>query len=358
MNITFLLGRRDSPTDGVDDYSNRLAEALEDRGHCIQVSRVAWHKKGRLFALRELPEALELASSDWILMQFTHLMWSRRGFPLIALLFARVARRTGSRVAVTIHDPLAFPGIRWRDAGRRWMQYLVMRALVRTVDHVFVTLPPDGLPWLKASRRAAVTYLPVGTNITPYKEMNRAALSRNGVFTIAVFGISSDREVEEIAEVTNAVVRDLGALSIVMFGRGSSEAAPLLQQLTEESDTSLAVRGLTSVENISSCLSRADALLVLRGTISTRRGTVIAAIAHGLPVVGYKGGDTGWPITEAGLVLGTVGDTRYLSKRLIEMAQDPSLHCSLREQNLAAFKKHFAWDRLAATVEGSLRCHR
>jgi len=233
-----------------------------------------------------------------------------------------------------------------------------MKELVRTADHVFVTLPPDGLPWLKHSLRETVTYVPVGSNIPPFME-EPSASSEDHIFTIAVFGVGfGGREIGEIAEVTRAVSEGLGALAVLLLGRGSLEAAPLLRKLAGESPISFWVGGLASVEDISNCLARADALLFLRGEVSTRRGTAIAAIAHGLPVVGYGGRDTRWPITEAGLILGSVGDPAYLAKRLIELAQDPSLRGSLRDLNRAAYRNYFSWDRIAATVEESLLCDR
>ena len=357
MNVAILLGRQDIPSDGVEDYSCSLAEALSELGHSVQLFRVPWHSMGFWGAIKQLPSELSSSPRDWILMQFTHLMWSRRGFSLIAIAVAKLARRSGSRVAVTMHDPVAFPGGRRRDAVRRWIQNLIMKELVRTADHVFVTLPPDALPWLKHSSLATLTYVPVGSNIPP-STVEQSAWGENQVFTIAVFGVGSGRrEIEEIAEVTRAVAEELGALAVVLLGRGSSEAAPVFRKLIGESAISLLVKGLAPVEDISSCLNRADALLFLRGEVSTRRGTAIAAIAHGLPVVGYRGRDTRWPITEAGLILGSVGDTTCLTKGLIELAQDPSLRGSLRDRNRVAYANYFSWDRIGATVEESLLCH-
>jgi glycosyltransferase involved in cell wall biosynthesis len=203
-----------------------------------------------------------------------------------------------------------------------------------------------------------VTYVPVGSNIPPLA-VEPSGSSEDKVFTIAVFGVGSGgMEIREIADVARAVAEELGTLIVALLGRGSSEAGPLLRNLTGESAISLLVKGVTSVEGISTCLTRADALLFVRGEVSTRRGTVIAAIAHGLPVVGYGGRDSSWPITEAGLILGSVGDPAYLAKRLIELARDPSLSSSLRDRNRAAYRNYFSWDRIATTVEESLLCHR
>ena len=50
-------------------------------------------------------------------------------------------------------------------------------------------------------------------------------------------------------------------------------------------------------------LTVSDVLLFVRGHISTRRGSAIAGIACGLPVIAFEGPETAAPITEAGLAL-------------------------------------------------------
>ena len=41
-----LLGRRDEPTDGVEEYCGYLSRALHGRGIALEIARVPWASMG------------------------------------------------------------------------------------------------------------------------------------------------------------------------------------------------------------------------------------------------------------------------------------------------------------------------
>lgn len=49
-----LLGRRDEPTDGVEDYCHMLRNAAARRGLSFEIARVRWATKGWRYALADL----------------------------------------------------------------------------------------------------------------------------------------------------------------------------------------------------------------------------------------------------------------------------------------------------------------
>jgi glycosyltransferase involved in cell wall biosynthesis len=91
----------------------------------------------------------------------------------------------------------------------------------------------------------------------------------------------------------------------------------------------------------------ADALLCVRGHLSTRRTTGIAGIACGLPVIGYEGGETGYPMTEAGAVLVPDGDREALARALARVLVEEDLWRTLHQRNLSAHERFFSWDAIA-----------
>jgi glycosyltransferase involved in cell wall biosynthesis len=96
-------------------------------------------------------------------------------------------------------------------------------------------------------------------------------------------------------------------------------------------------------------------LLFVRGEISTRRGSAIAGIACGLPVVAFAGAETAPPITEAGLALykrETPGDH---SRVLTQVLRDAEYRASLSARSRAAQKEHFSWSAIAARYAELLR---
>jgi hypothetical protein len=52
--IIALLGRRDMPTDAVEEYCRYLGAALHEHGYSMELERVPWPERGWNTAIREL----------------------------------------------------------------------------------------------------------------------------------------------------------------------------------------------------------------------------------------------------------------------------------------------------------------
>jgi hypothetical protein len=358
MRVWLLLGRRDMPTDGVEDYCERLAGALERRGHNAAVVRVPWIERGWLASLKGMCMDLATDQVEWVIMQFTHLMWSRRGFPIRALAAAAATRLSGKKLCVLIHDPSGFPGRRPRDRARRLVQHAVMRALMSVAHQGVVTVAHKGVPWVGVEGKHIPMAIPVGSNILPTVS-SRDKHCEGCLFTISVFGVTegSQCEAREIAEVARRVAAELGAVRLLLFGRGVEVAAPWVKEMVGRK-VFVDANGLMRSDKISDLLRRSDALLFVRGVVSSRRGTVVAAIAHGLPVVGYQGEETGHPGTEAGVALVRQDDTAGLVRELVRIASEPGWAKELQRRSVDAYEQYFSWDRIAALFEQALSCPR
>jgi glycosyltransferase involved in cell wall biosynthesis len=101
-------------------------------------------------------------------------------------------------------------------------------------------------------------------------------------------------------------------------------------------------------------LKRADVLLFVRGQISSRRGSAIAGIACGLPVVCYEGPETGWPITEAGILSVPLGDREALSEALERVLSNNELRSALCQRSRRAQEQYFSWSAIAARYAEAL----
>jgi hypothetical protein len=67
LRLLILLGRRDRPTDALEDYSRCLRHALVDRGHDVELWRVGWAQRGW--------SLLILGTSPWL---YRHRRFYRR----------------------------------------------------------------------------------------------------------------------------------------------------------------------------------------------------------------------------------------------------------------------------------------
>src|SRR5207245_4329352 len=90
-----------------------------------------WLELGWTKALEEWSEHLAESNATWVLIQYTALAWSRRGFPMEVPRLFRLAKKQGARRAIVFHDAAAYEGRRFVDRIRRATQLFVMRRLDR-----------------------------------------------------------------------------------------------------------------------------------------------------------------------------------------------------------------------------------
>src|SRR5919198_5223218 len=162
--VTALLGRRDAPTDGGEDYCTWLGRALTTRGRCLNQVRVPWQEKGWLRALRWLWRERAGGRQRWVLVQYTAMSWSRRGFPFGLLAVLTVLQCRSCRVAVVFHDSSGFPGHRWIDYVRRACQHWIMRIVCRLAARTIHNVPVNCVSWLRPGAPHA-SFIPIGANV-------------------------------------------------------------------------------------------------------------------------------------------------------------------------------------------------
>ena len=346
MRITLLLGAEDHPTDGVRDFADRLAAALCERGTETSIRRLPWE----LVGWREAFKQLGSMEADVVLLQYTHLAWSRRGFPVGAVRVLRAIERAGARAGVVLHDPSPFSGTRARDRVRTSVQRWTVRRLARACSPVFSTLEPQVAPVLDGVRPFPV-FVPAGSNVPGVEVFP----NDDGVFRVAVFSIT-ERDAAEARHVASIVARFAELISspveLIVFGRGAPEAEGVLREALHT--VPLRVMGVIPAEKIASILSGSDAMLFVRGPASSRRGSIVAAIANGLPVVVPNGPETGPAIRAAGVVFYRPGDPNDAADALLRLAKDPGFAETMRARQQQAFDRTFSWPRIAETIEAAL----
>ena len=351
--LVMLFGRRDQPTDAVRDYANFLSSALRGYGISSENSEINWYENSWLSALAKLWKQGRDWRGRWVVFHYTALMWSRRGFPLAVPLVLKILKLRACRTVVVFHDVYAVAGPRWIDRFRLSLQKRIMRHLSRKAYRVILPVPPHSVSWLQ-EQKAPAEFIPVGANVSSLDELAREGFVpvHNAIPTVAIFGIptwpsAQKREVEAIVQAVRKASAHTGELQLLVLGRGAKEAESLLRTGLSGTPVSLRVDGLRNSREISTALSCCDALLFARGAFSSRRGSGVAAIACGLPIVAYQGRETGYPLTEAGILFVPQDDADALGKELARVLLDRELRVTLGERNLKIFREWFSWDRIA-----------
>jgi glycosyltransferase involved in cell wall biosynthesis len=348
-----LLGRADVPTDALEDYCNWLKRAIERQDQRMEIARVPWATGGWLRGLGWVWREAKNWRGKWILLQYTALGWSRRGFPVGAALVLWIARHRGAKCAVVFHDALPYSGPRWIDRFRRTVQVCVMRRLYHISLRSIMTVPIEKITWLPVNKTKA-QFIPIAANLsgTFVSSAERNSVrDENSPKTVAIFGVTGApqllQEIQFIAQVIRQAGLKLKTLRLLVLGRNAEESEAPLRTALAGMDVTLVVYGVLPADEIERKLSEADVLLFVRGGISSRRGSALAGIACGLPVVAFQGAETGPPVTDAGVMLSAENDRGALADNLVRVLSDDALRNDLRKRSLDAREKYFSWDVIA-----------
>jgi glycosyltransferase involved in cell wall biosynthesis len=354
--VVALLGKLETPTDGVQDYCHWLGIALARTGWEMDSAYLPW-PKGWLGAFAWLWRESKNWKGRWVCLQYTAFSWSRTGFSIGLVAALLVLRKRGARCAVVLHDPGPCAGNRWIDKLRRSVQVPVLKMAYHLADRSIFTINLAKATWLNGKRDKAI-FIPVGANLPGTTPIPPAREVPKDVKEISVFcftgGPHARCEAEDIAYAVRQASRRAGPLRVVVLGRHADLGEGPLREALAGSGVEVEVHGVLPAEAIEQRLSRTDVQIFVRGGISTRRGSAIAGIACGLPVVSYAWRETGPPVTDAGVVLVPSGDREALAEGLTRVLADDLFREQLRQRSLQAREKHFSWDAIAAQFRSAL----
>ena len=357
-SLIALLGKLETPTDGVEDYCHWLGGALAKSGWQLQRSYLPW-PRGWFAALGWLWRESKSWQGRWVCVQYTAFSWSRSGFPVGLLAALWILRRRGARCALVLHDPGPCSGDRWIDRLRRAVQVPVLKFAYRWSERSIFTVELTKATWLSENRDKAI-FIPVGANLpgtSPIVCETIAARTRPKEVAVFCFtgGIQAQREAADIAHAVVHAAKQAGAVRLVVLGRNAQVGEAPLREALKGAGVELEVHGVLPAEAVEQRLGQADVLLFVRGGISSRRGSAIAGIVCGLPLVSYSWRETAPPVTEAGVVLVPSGDRDALANALARVLTDDAYRAQLRNRSIGAREKHFSWAAIAAKYVEALR---
>jgi len=258
------------------------------------------------------------------------------------------------------HDPDGYAGDRVVDRFRKAIQRYAMKRLVRLSDLAIFTLPRDKISWLPPDTQNFI-FIPVGANLPgPESGWEEHRSSSAGKPVVAVFSLSDKptlaKEVSQIARAVNIAAKQVGPLEVVVLGRNSEIGGEELRLALAGSGAEVRIVGLISADEVVRVLGASDVMLFARGPISSRRGSAIAGIACGLPVIAEEGWELAAPITEAGVVL--VPEELVPEEFGVALARvltDPSYRDSLAERSRDAQSRYFSWSVIARHYARAIR---
>ena len=358
--LVLLLGKRDTPADGVQDYCEYLAQGLQRRGIETEIARVAWDSEGWIHALQKLWRQSATWDGAWIVLQYTALSWSRRGFPLGVLAVLLNLRRRKLRCAAVFHEAWRQGGSKWIGRVRGAFQNWIIRRIHSETDIAIFADPLDRIDWLPNDRTRAV-FIPIGANLPEPQTPIEASKVKTETQVVAIYCLSDPPNLStEVNDISHAVriAANGTKLQVVFVGRGTTEARQEIKRAFDGALVEVSVLGVRDAPEVRDVLSNSDVMLCVRGVMNPRRGSAIAGIACGLPILGYGTNETAFPISEAGVRLFPYRDAETLGKNLAQVLNDARLREQLSAASRAAQEKFFSWDVIAdRMIEALSRPH-
>lgn len=352
--------------DGIGDHTARLASALrstcdvriltaqEDadaiRGVCIERAFSRATRRG----VRTLPAAVAARQPDWVMLQFEQFSYGRWGLnPLLPLAMRSARRRSpGTRLALVAHEDFV-PVSSWKFAIMTTWQRAQFWSLGRLADLVLCSVPAWAERYQRWFPRAEVRHLPVGSNVRPAGGTRREARLALGVpadaFVLGLFGtVHAQRSMAAVRAAAEALRQRGVPVAVVYAGPQSAAVRAGLHGVR------LIDEGRVSEADASYCFSAMDIYLApfFEG-VTARRGSFVAALAHGVPSVTTSGPLTDEVLRRAhsqAFLLAEAGNTDAFVRQTLRLHADDALRRRLGRGATELYARHFAWEVLARRV--------
>jgi glycosyltransferase involved in cell wall biosynthesis len=244
------------------------------------------------------------------------------------------ARQRGDRIELMVHEPfLSFAWASPRQSAaafvHRWMTIVLLRAAAR----VWISIPG----WERSMRAYALgrnvefEWLPIFSNIPAASDPARTLAIRRQYadgnrLLIGHFGTFGSLITTLLDPILLALAGDPVEQTILLMGKGSDRHLSELIQKEPRLEGVIRATGQLSDQELSHHLSACDLLIQpYPDGVSTRRGSFMAGLANGKPIVTT----TGWltePLWSQGdaVKLAPAGDTRAFLEQTRLLRQDPS----------------------------------
>jgi glycosyltransferase involved in cell wall biosynthesis len=321
-----------------------------------EAAKVVVHREFGSFApvdLRRVGKLLDqFPAPRRLLVQWVPQGYGYRSINLpFCLWLLKRAKFKQDRVELMVHEPfLAFrEGSRKQDMAAAVHRLMVV-ILLRAVSHVWVSIPDWETrlrPFLLGQKKP-FDWLPVPSNIPLVDDTEgvarvRAHYAFPGAPLVGHFGAYDRYMTEVMLELLPSLLNEHDKLSVLLLGKGSLELRDRLIELHPELSQSVHAKGLLSAEDLSRHISACDLMLQpYQDGISGRRGSGMAAISHGVPIVTTRGKATESCWSESHAVkLSNVGDVSGMVKMVGDLFADASERSRLSATGRVLYEDRF-----------------
>ena len=298
---------------GVSDYTFALASGLAAAGDAVHVwcpaaagaaadpAGVTVHRSSGHWTAADMRvfdrELDALPGRRQLLVQWVPHAFGMRSMNMRFCGWVVSRARAGDRVDVMVHEPfLAFREGSWRQDAAAAVHRLMVWRLLRAARRTWVSIPAWATAlktW--APRNRPFCWLPVPSNVPVHPDPAAAASLRRRLpetvrGVVGHFGTFDCLQSARLRELIPALVTGREDLGVLLLGRHSDDFARQLGARHPALLPRVLAAGDLPASALSAHLQACDVLLQpYPDGASTRRGTLMAALSHGIPTVTTRG---------------------------------------------------------------------
>jgi glycosyltransferase involved in cell wall biosynthesis len=363
MRLDLVFPKLPPALDGIGDHTAHLASALSARDCTVRVLTAqrdwaplpnveverAFHTRTRRGIL-DLVDCVHTRSPDWLLVQFEQFSYGRWGLnPFLPLALHRL-RSAATQTAVMFHEDY-MPATDLRSAVIGLWQKPQFWTLGRAADVAFFATEPRTRRYDSLFSDTSVHHLPVGSNIPDVgadraRERDRLNVDADD-FVVGLFGSAHASRLLSYADAAvTACARDRPGTRVLYVGPDGPQVRTALT-----ADVPVTDAGALPAEDVSRCFAAMDLYLApFRKGVSTRRGSFLTGLQHGVATVTTQGRATGPLLSarhEEAFLAPDCSSRRAFVDAVRRLTLSPDARPALAQRGQAFYRQHFSWPTVA-----------
>jgi len=352
---------------GVSDYTYQIAQELARGGDDVHVWSPATHlesfhpeathpETAQVHALshgfgwrwlRDLRRGLKsYAGPRNILIQYVPHMYGWKSMNLAFCFWIFLQRK--HNVCVMFHE-VAFPfrsGQRFRHGLLAVVHRIMAWGILRSVRHAFTSTEPYmELLQTLGGAETPISLLRICSNIPLESYKSEASPLRNGgrsghLFSVGIFS-NFNTKIREVLEPVIGCLLENPKVEVLLLGPGEAFRQSIAKNSPYAADR-ISSTGRLRVAEIGEHIARCDALLQLYPDgASAARGTLIGAMASGVPVVTTQGPATDRLLLESGAMLFADDSPESVRDSIELLREDPAFAHQMASRARRLYEESF-----------------
>ena len=353
---------------GVSDYTSAVAGGLAAAGDIVHV----WCPGASAPPLSQPGVTVHPIAGSWtpgdlhrvdcemnalhgekkLLLQWVPHAFGKKSLNVRLCRWIRRRAGAGDRLEIMVHEPgLAFREGKLRHDLMAAVHRLMLTTLLSRAQRVWTAIPAwvDVMrPWSPGREDLSFCWLPVPSTL-PVTDAEdsihrfRARKTKPGGVIIGHFGTYQPAVRLALSNLLPKLLTEVPEAHIELLGRGSEQVLETLRTRLGDQAFRVDASGELDAAGLSQRLQACDLLVQpYPDGASTRRTTLMAALAHGVPVVTTVGrlSESFWRDSDAIATVG-VGDIEGMARQAATVARDPKRRQAMAASARATYDARF-----------------